>query len=61
MQFKLTSLDSKFQANTNVLVMFTFFFFSQLDYAAKTKSTPKAEKSYAETVTKLNDVLAKLG
>ncbi|KAL1834290.1 hypothetical protein ACET3Z_003941 [Daucus carota] len=32
-----------------------------LDYAAKTKSSTKAEKSYAETVSKLNDVLAKLG
>ncbi|WOH09159.1 hypothetical protein DCAR_0728614 [Daucus carota subsp. sativus] len=34
---------------------------NELDYAAKTKSTPKAEKAYAETVTALNDVLAKLG
>ncbi|KAL1805528.1 hypothetical protein DCAR_0831252 [Daucus carota subsp. sativus] len=34
---------------------------NDLDYAAKTKSTPKAEKAYAETVTALNDVLAKLG
>ncbi|KAL8119580.1 hypothetical protein AgCh_016906 [Apium graveolens] len=34
---------------------------NDLDYAAKTKSTPKAEKTYAETVTALNDVLAKLG
>ena len=32
-----------------------------LDYAAKSKSTPKAEKYYAETVSALNDVLAKLG
>ncbi|KAK1364827.1 Oxygen-evolving enhancer protein 3-2, chloroplastic [Heracleum sosnowskyi] len=34
---------------------------NDLDYAAKKKSTPKAEKAYAETVTALNDVLAKLG
>ncbi|EPS69028.1 hypothetical protein M569_05739 [Genlisea aurea] len=32
-----------------------------LDHAAKIKSSPEAEKYYAETVTKLNDVLAKLG
>jgi len=32
-----------------------------LDYAARSKDTPKAEKYYAETVTALNDVLAKLG
>lgn len=38
-----------------------FFFFQQLDYAAKKKSTPAAEKYYAETVSTLNDVLAKLG
>lgn len=41
--------------------MHLFSFFMQLDYAAKIKSTPKAEKSYAETVSALNDVLAKLG
>lgn len=34
---------------------------SQLDYAAKTKDSPKAEKYYAETVAALNDVLSKLG
>ncbi|CAA0837174.1 Oxygen-evolving enhancer protein 3-2-chloroplastic [Striga hermonthica] len=34
---------------------------SNLDYAAKIKSSPEAEKYYAETVTKLNDVLSKLG
>ncbi|KAK3433332.1 oxygen-evolving enhancer protein 3-2, chloroplastic [Eucalyptus grandis] len=34
---------------------------SNLDYAAKIKSTPEAEKYYAETVSTLNDVLAKLG
>ncbi|KAK6917384.1 Oxygen-evolving enhancer protein 3 [Dillenia turbinata] len=34
---------------------------SQLDHAAKIKSTPEAEKYYAETVSTLNDVLAKLG
>ncbi|OVA11658.1 Photosystem II PsbQ [Macleaya cordata] len=32
-----------------------------LDYAAKIKSTPEAEKYYAETVSTLNDVLAKIG
>ncbi|XVE51199.1 hypothetical protein DITRI_Ditri02bG0020500 [Diplodiscus trichospermus] len=32
-----------------------------LDHAAKIKSTPEAEKYYAETVSTLNDVLAKLG
>ena len=34
---------------------------SKLDHAAKIKSTPEAEKYYAETVTTLNDVLSKLG
>ncbi|KAI3437331.1 uncharacterized protein J3R85_005464 [Psidium guajava] len=34
---------------------------SNLDHAAKIKSTPEAEKYYAETVSNLNDVLAKLG
>lgn len=33
----------------------------QLDYAAKIKSTPEAEKYYAATKSILNDVLAKLG
>ncbi|TYJ30457.1 hypothetical protein E1A91_A06G131500v1 [Gossypium mustelinum] len=32
-----------------------------LDHAAKIKSTPEAEKSYAQTISSLNDVLAKLG
>ncbi|KAG8365420.1 hypothetical protein BUALT_Bualt18G0103100 [Buddleja alternifolia] len=32
-----------------------------LDYAAKIKSSSQAEKYYAETVSKLNDVIAKLG
>ncbi|KAF8391462.1 hypothetical protein HHK36_023767 [Tetracentron sinense] len=32
-----------------------------LDHAAKVKSTPEAEKYYAETVSALNDVLSKLG
>ncbi|GFQ03680.1 oxygen-evolving enhancer protein 3-2 chloroplastic [Phtheirospermum japonicum] len=34
---------------------------SDLDHAAKIKSSPEAEKYYAETVSALNDVLAKLG
>lgn len=34
---------------------------SNLDYAAKKKSSPDAEKYYADTVSSLNDVLAKLG
>ncbi|XP_013607366.1 PREDICTED: oxygen-evolving enhancer protein 3-1, chloroplastic [Brassica oleracea var. oleracea] len=34
---------------------------NNLDYAAKKKSTPDAEKYYSETVSTLNDVLAKLG
>jgi len=33
----------------------------QLDYAAKKKSPSQAEKYYAETVSALNEVLAKLG
>uniref|UniRef100_A0A7N0SWQ5 16 kDa subunit of oxygen evolving system of photosystem II n=1 Tax=Kalanchoe fedtschenkoi TaxID=63787 RepID=A0A7N0SWQ5_KALFE len=33
---------------------------SNLDHAAKIKSTPEAEKAYAATVSSLNDVLAKL-
>nr|CAD1819193.1 unnamed protein product [Ananas comosus var. bracteatus] len=33
----------------------------ELDYAAKIKSTPQAEKSYAKTKSALDDVLAKLG
>ncbi|CAL0329492.1 unnamed protein product [Lupinus luteus] len=32
---------------------------NNLDYAAKVKSSPEAEKYYAETVSTLNDVLAK--
>ncbi|XP_058091940.1 oxygen-evolving enhancer protein 3-2, chloroplastic-like [Magnolia sinica] len=32
-----------------------------LDHAAKIKSTPEAEKYYAETVSALNNVLAKIG
>ncbi|KAL6197999.1 hypothetical protein ACLB2K_027791 [Fragaria x ananassa] len=32
-----------------------------LDYAAKIKSTPQAEKYYAEAVSSLNDVVKKLG
>ncbi|KAL2244886.1 oxygen-evolving enhancer protein 3, chloroplastic [Sesamum indicum] len=34
---------------------------SNLDHAAKIKSTPEAEKYYAETVATLDDVLSKLG
>uniref|UniRef100_A0A1D1XI54 Oxygen-evolving enhancer protein 3-2, chloroplastic n=1 Tax=Anthurium amnicola TaxID=1678845 RepID=A0A1D1XI54_9ARAE len=34
---------------------------SNLDHAAKVKSTPEAEKYYAETKSALDDVLAKLG
>ncbi|KAK3035105.1 hypothetical protein RJ639_032607 [Escallonia herrerae] len=34
---------------------------SALDYAAKIKSAPEAEKSYAATVASLNTVLSKLG
>lgn len=34
---------------------------SELDHAAKIKSTAEAEKYYATTVSSLNDVLAKLG
>uniref|UniRef100_A0A0F7CZ90 16 kDa subunit of oxygen evolving system of photosystem II n=1 Tax=Erodium texanum TaxID=28960 RepID=A0A0F7CZ90_EROTE len=34
---------------------------NNLDYAAKVKSSSQAEKYYAETVSALNDVLAKLG
>ncbi|KAL0873677.1 hypothetical protein Bca101_023382 [Brassica carinata] len=34
---------------------------NNLDYAAKKKSTPDAEKYYSATVSALNDVLAKLG
>eukprot|EP00252_Welwitschia_mirabilis_P011481 TRINITY_DN2573_c0_g1_i2.p1 TRINITY_DN2573_c0_g1~~TRINITY_DN2573_c0_g1_i2.p1 ORF type:complete len:204 (+),score=12.43 TRINITY_DN2573_c0_g1_i2:70-681(+) len=34
---------------------------NNLDYAARNKSTPNAEKYYAETVTALNNVLSNLG
>ncbi len=34
---------------------------SDLDHAAKIKSTPEAQKYYAATVSTLNDVLAKIG
>ncbi|KAJ4837154.1 Oxygen-evolving enhancer protein 3-2, chloroplastic [Turnera subulata] len=34
---------------------------NSLDHAAKIKSSPEAEKYYAQTVSTLNDVLAKLG
>ncbi|KAL0305881.1 UNVERIFIED_CONTAM: Oxygen-evolving enhancer protein 3, chloroplastic [Sesamum radiatum] len=37
------------------------FVLYQLDHAAKIKSTPEAEKYYAETVATLDDVLSKLG
>ncbi|MBA0565655.1 hypothetical protein Golax_008030 [Gossypium laxum] len=33
----------------------------ELDHAAKIKSTPEAEKYYAETASTLNDVISKLG
>lgn len=33
----------------------------QLDHAAKIKSTTEAEKYYAEAVSSLNNVIAKLG
>lgn len=43
-------------------IFFLFFLFvCQLDHAAKIKSTPEAEKYYAETVSTLNDVLSKVG
>lgn len=38
-----------------------FSVIDNLDHAAKIKSSPEAEKYYAETVSALNDVLAKLG
>ncbi|PON64802.1 Oxygen-evolving enhancer protein [Trema orientale] len=38
-----------------------FSVISDLDHAAKIKSTPEAEKYYAETVSTLNSVLSKLG
>ncbi|WCJ20339.1 Oxygen-evolving enhancer protein 3 chloroplastic [Euphorbia peplus] len=34
---------------------------NELDHAAKIKSSPEAEKYYAQTVSTLNDVLAKIG
>ncbi|PIN22182.1 hypothetical protein CDL12_05102 [Handroanthus impetiginosus] len=34
---------------------------SNLDHAAKIKSSPEAEKYYAETVSALNDVLSRIG
>ncbi|XP_065878969.1 oxygen-evolving enhancer protein 3-2, chloroplastic [Euphorbia lathyris] len=34
---------------------------NELDHAAKIKSSPEAEKYYAQTVSSLNDVLAKIG
>lgn len=53
----IESLDSL----EELLIFVTFFFCSQLDYAAKVKSTPQAEKYYAEAVSTLNDVLSKIG
>lgn len=38
-----------------------FDILNQLDYAAKTKDSSKAEQYYAETVSALDNVLAKLG
>ncbi|GKV42340.1 hypothetical protein SLEP1_g49751 [Rubroshorea leprosula] len=47
--------------NLKELIGKLFQTISNLDHAAKIKSTPEAEKYYAETVSALNDVLAKLG
>ena len=43
------------------LIIIIIFPSKQLDHAAKIKSTPEAQKYYAETVSSLNNVLAKLG
>ncbi|KAG4199758.1 hypothetical protein ERO13_A05G167366v2 [Gossypium hirsutum] len=43
------------------VLMWMFFCFFKLDHAAKIKSTPEAEKYYAETASTLNDVISKLG
>ncbi|XP_022716047.1 oxygen-evolving enhancer protein 3, chloroplastic-like [Durio zibethinus] len=45
----------------NELTKKLFDTINDLDHAAKIKSTPEAEKYYAQTVSTLNDVLAKLG
>uniref|UniRef100_A0A0D6R6Z0 Oxygen-evolving enhancer protein 3 n=1 Tax=Araucaria cunninghamii TaxID=56994 RepID=A0A0D6R6Z0_ARACU len=44
-----------------VLTSKLFDVIDSLDYAARQKSKPMAEKYYAQTVSALNDVLAKLG
>ncbi|KAK9155898.1 hypothetical protein Sjap_003378 [Stephania japonica] len=43
------------------LYKLNLFLLLKLDHAAKIKSTPEAEKYYAQTVSSLNDVLGKLG
>ncbi|KAG2244566.1 hypothetical protein Bca4012_023479 [Brassica carinata] len=59
-----TVISSKPKEEKKALKALTIKLFetiNNLDYAAKTKSTPDAEKWYSETVSALNDVLAKLG
>ncbi|KAH7432583.1 hypothetical protein KP509_07G029100 [Ceratopteris richardii] len=59
-----TVIASKSKAEKKVLKPLVDKLFDEinnLDYAARTKSTPNANKYYATTVSSLNDVLAKLG
>ncbi|KAE8689718.1 Oxygen-evolving enhancer protein 3-1 [Hibiscus syriacus] len=59
-----TVIDSKPKDEKKTLKDLTKKLFNtidDLDHAAKIKSTPEAEKYYAQTVSSLNDVLAKLG
>ncbi|KAE8714930.1 Oxygen-evolving enhancer protein 3 [Hibiscus syriacus] len=59
-----TVIDSKPKYEKKTLKELTKKLFNtidNLDHAAKIKSTPEAEKYYAETVSSLNEVLAKLG
>ncbi|KAK8629438.1 hypothetical protein V6N13_078279 [Hibiscus sabdariffa] len=59
-----TVIDSKPKDEKKTLKDLTkklFDTIGDLDHAAKIKSSPEAEKYYAQTVSSLNDVLAKLG
>ncbi|MCL8600426.1 photosystem II protein PsbQ [Proteus mirabilis] len=65
LRFDLKTVTSAFpkeqKSDFKELTSKLFQTINNLDYAAKKKSTPDAEKYYAETVSALNDVIAKLG
>lgn len=56
----LESKDKAVKKDLKALTSQLFESINKLDYAAKSKSTPKAEKAYAETVALLNKVVASI-